>query len=85
MYKSYKKFSQQKASKVNQQDKEGGAKGKEAQGSRRGNVLLESSDFVSHSNMKTVFISASPVLVNEVNRYYSSLKQALVDHLKKKE
>jgi len=35
--------------------------------------------------MKTVFISASPVLVNEVQRYYFQLKEALIDYLSKKE
>jgi hypothetical protein len=35
--------------------------------------------------MKTVFISASPVLVNEVNKYYENLKEALIAYLKKKE
>jgi len=35
--------------------------------------------------MKTVFISASPVLVNEVSRFYKNLKNALIAHLIKKE
>jgi hypothetical protein len=35
--------------------------------------------------MKTVFISASPVLVNEVQRYYFKLKESLVKHLKARE
>lgn len=35
--------------------------------------------------MKTIFISASPVLVNEVRRFYHKLKDALINHLLKKE
>jgi hypothetical protein len=46
---------------------------------------LEAIDFETPSNMKTVFISASPVLVNEVNRYYITLRDALIAYLKKKE
>jgi hypothetical protein len=47
--------------------------------------MLEAVDFETASNMKTVFISASPVLVNEVNRYYITLRDALIDYLMKKE
>lgn len=35
--------------------------------------------------MKTVFISASPVLVNEVNRFYSSLRDSIINYLRNKE
>lgn len=35
--------------------------------------------------MKTVFISASPVLVNEVSRFYKKLKESLIEYLDKKE
>jgi hypothetical protein len=35
--------------------------------------------------MRTVFISASPVLVNEVNRYYATLRDSLISFLKTKE
>ena len=35
--------------------------------------------------MKTVFLSASPVLVNEVSRFYKRLKDSLIDYLEKKE
>jgi flagellar basal body-associated protein FliL len=35
--------------------------------------------------MKTVFISASPVLVNEVNRFYTHLRDSIINHLKQKE
>ena len=35
--------------------------------------------------MKTVFISASPVLVNEVSRFYKKLKESLIEYLEKKE
>jgi hypothetical protein len=33
-------------------------------------ISLTSDDFTKPCNMKTVFISASPVLVNEVSRFY---------------
>lgn len=35
--------------------------------------------------MKMVFITASPVLTNEVKRFYGSIKQKLINHLKKRE
>ena len=35
--------------------------------------------------MKMVFITASPVLTNEVKRFYGSIKTKLVNHLKKRE
>ncbi len=35
--------------------------------------------------MKMVFITASPVLTNEVKRFYSSIKAKLVVHLRKRE
>lgn len=35
--------------------------------------------------MKMVFITASPVLTNEVKRYYQSIKAKLVVHLRKRE
>jgi hypothetical protein len=37
------------------------------------------------SNVKYVFVTASPVLSNEVSRFYSNLKDTLVNHLKAKE
>lgn len=48
-------------------------------------VNLTSEDLVKPFHMKTVFISASPVLVNEVSRFYHKLKEALILHLKKRE
>ena len=33
-------------------------------------VKLEATDLMKPCGMKTVFISASPVLVNEVSRFY---------------
>jgi hypothetical protein len=48
-------------------------------------ITLSSEDLMKPCNMKTVFISASPVLVNEVSRFYYRLKDALVNHLKEKE
>ncbi len=41
-------------------------------------INLTSSDLLKPIHMKTVFISASPVLVNEVSRFYYKLKEALV-------
>jgi len=35
--------------------------------------------------MKTVFLSASPVLVNEVSRFYTRLKDSLIKYLENKE
>ena len=48
-------------------------------------VTLTSSDFLKPTYMRTVFISASPVLVNEVNRYYATLRDSLISFLKSKE
>jgi hypothetical protein len=47
--------------------------------------VLESNDLKGHTGMKMVFITASPVLTNEVKRFYGSVKQKLINHLKKKE
>jgi hypothetical protein len=41
-------------------------------------VNLTSDDLIKPFYMKTVFISASPVLVNEVSRFYHKLKEALI-------
>lgn len=41
-------------------------------------LRLHSSDLQKACGMKTVFISASPVLVNEVSRFYTRLKEALI-------
>jgi hypothetical protein len=51
------------------QNKEGSQEGQEEKCSYQ--VKLTSKDFLKPSYMKTVFISASPVLVNEVNRFYT--------------
>ncbi len=48
-------------------------------------ITLTSDDLTKPIHMKTVFISASPVLVNEVSRFYHKLKEALVSHLKRRE
>lgn len=42
---------------------------------------LTSADVKEHSNMKMVFVTASPVLTNEVKQYYASLRQQLTAHL----
>ena len=47
--------------------------------------MLESSDFLKAQGLQTVFVSVSPVLVNEVSRFYHRLKDAVVAHLQKKE
>jgi len=49
------------------------------------NVKLEAKDFEKSANMKSVFLSASPVLVNEVSRFYQTLKDSLVKFLREKE
>jgi hypothetical protein len=46
---------------------------------------LTSEDLKKPVKMKTVFISASPVLVNEVSRFYARLKEALINDLVTKE
>lgn len=38
-----------------------------------------------HTGMKMVFITASPVLTNEVKRFYQNIKAKLVAHLRKRE
>jgi len=48
-------------------------------------VKLEAADLMKPCGMKTVFISASPVLVNEVSRFYRQLKDALIATLQKRE
>jgi hypothetical protein len=39
--------------------------------------LLVAKDFERNTNMRMVFITASPVLTNEVRRFYSNLKKKL--------
>lgn len=48
-------------------------------------MTLSADDLMKPCNMKTVFISASPVLVNEVARFYERLKDTLISHLRMKE
>ena len=48
-------------------------------------LKLTSQDLQQPIGMKSVFISASPVLVNEVQRFYHRLKDALIIHLQNKE
>ena len=48
-------------------------------------AFLESKDLETNTGMKMVFITASPVLTNEVKRFYTSIKAKLVAHLRKKE
>lgn len=48
-------------------------------------LTLTSEDLRQPCAMKTVFISASPVLVNEVSRFYTRLKDSLIKYLENKE
>ena len=48
-------------------------------------LTLTSDDLRQPCAMKTVFLSASPVLVNEVSRFYKRLKDSLIDYLESKE
>jgi len=48
-------------------------------------IRLTADDLRKPCKMKTVFVSASPVLVNEVSRFYQRLKDALIEHLEQKE
>jgi len=48
-------------------------------------LKLTSEDLMQPCNMKTVFVSASPVLVNEVSRFYSKLKDGIIAYLVAKE
>lgn len=47
--------------------------------------LLISGDLEKSTGMKMVFITASPVLTNEVRRFYTGLKKKLVLHLQMRE
>ena len=38
-------------------------------------VRMEPQDLISHSGLKYVFVTASPVLTNEVKSFYSNLKE----------
>lgn len=42
---------------------------------------LTPSDLGESTSLKMVFVTASPVLTNEVKQYYSSLKEKLKTHL----
>ena len=46
---------------------------------------LTSADLEEDTSIRMVFVTASPVLTNEVKQYYTSLKQRLTSHLKLKE
>lgn len=48
-------------------------------------VRLESKDLSGHTGLRYVFVTASPVLTNEVRRFYQNLKEQLLNHLKAKE
>jgi predicted RNA polymerase sigma factor len=51
----------------------------------RHKTRLESSDLAYDTGLRYVFVTASPVLTNEVRRFYNSLKEQLINHLKAKE
>ena len=40
---------------------------------------------IKDSGLKYIFVTASPVLTNEVRRFYNTLKESLINHLKAKE
>ena len=46
---------------------------------------LDSSDLEQPTTLKMVFVTASPVLTNEVKKYYSNLKEQLKLYVSKKE
>ena len=46
---------------------------------------LTSSDLKEDSSVRMVFVTASPVLTNEVKTYYHGLKEKLCNHLHLKE
>jgi hypothetical protein len=50
-----------------------------------GKAKIKSQDLDKDTGMKMVFITASPVLTNEVKRFYANLKKHLKHHLKLKE
>ena len=47
-------------------------------------VSLQAEDLEKDTGVKMVFITASPVLTTEVKRFYASVKQKLILHLRKK-
>jgi ABC-type dipeptide/oligopeptide/nickel transport system ATPase subunit len=51
----------------------------------KGRVQLTSDDIAKHNEVKFVFVTASPVLTNEVRRYYQHQKESLINHLKARE
>jgi hypothetical protein len=47
--------------------------------------LLTAAEMEKHTGMKMVFITASPVLTNEVRRFYGTLKRKLIYHLQQRD
>ena len=46
---------------------------------------LKAVDVAEDTGLKYIFVTASPVLTNEVKRFYQSLKDSLINHLKASE
>lgn len=53
------------------------------QGVKQVALKVNADDLKGPCGMKTVFVSASPVLVSEVQKFYQKLKDTLVTHLEK--
>jgi hypothetical protein len=47
--------------------------------------LIKAKDLDRHTGMKMVFITASPVLTNEVRRFYSGIKGKLLHLLRQRD
>ena len=48
-------------------------------------MFLTAEDMLIDSNVRYVFVTASPVLSSEVSRFYSNLKDTLINYLKAQE
>jgi len=51
------------------------------EGSKRDRVKMTATDLRKDSGLRYIFVTASPVLTNEVKRFYSNIKEALINHL----
>lgn len=45
-------------------------------------MYLTAEDMLANTNVRYVFVTASPVLSSEVSRFYTNLKETLINHLK---
>ena len=48
-------------------------------------IKLKAKDIQRDSKLRYLFVTASPVLTSEVRRFYASLKEQLINHLRTKE